>query len=135
MRSSRFQTEGFSYTQPLLGETKSGFTLRTDLLIGWLAKQRLAGENTRKLAYAFHFVLAGMVCKGCKCARRKTGLSSCALSGGVFQNRLFTSLCAGQLRKAGFRVLLHSMVPPNDGGTSLGQAVAAMYQLNRKIKN
>ncbi len=135
MRSSWFQTEGFSYTQPLLGETESGFTLRTDLLIGWLAKQRLAGENTRKLAYAFHSVLAGMVCEGCKCARRKTGLSSCALSGGVFQNRLFTSLCAGHLHKAGFRVLLHSMVPPNDGGISLGQAVAAMYQLNRKIKN
>lgn len=50
-----------------------------------------------------------------------------ALSGGCFQNRLLTERAAQRLRAAGFRVLLHRQVPPNDGGISLGQiAVAAV---------
>jgi hydrogenase maturation protein HypF len=57
-------------------------------------------------------------------------LNTCALTGGVFQNRLLTTLCAEQLRGAGFRVLLHGMIPPNDGGIGAGQAFAAMYHLN-----
>ena len=52
------------------------------------------------------------------------------MSGGVFQNRLLTELCVKQLRADGFRVLLHSMVPPNDGGIALGQALAATAKLN-----
>jgi hydrogenase maturation protein HypF len=48
------------------------------------------------------------------------------LSGGCFQNRLLTERAARRLREAGFEVLLHRQVPPNDGGISLGQiAVAA----------
>ena len=50
--------------------------------------------------------------------------------GGVFQNRLLTTLVADLLRSAGFRVLLHGMIPPNDGGIGAGQALAAMYHLN-----
>ena len=48
-----------------------------------------------------------------------------ALSGGVFQNLLLLDRTAAQLERAGFRVLVHSQVPPNDGGISLGQAAVA----------
>ena len=48
-----------------------------------------------------------------------------ALSGGVFQNQLLTERVADQLGRRGFRVLVHSRVPCNDGGISLGQAVVA----------
>jgi hydrogenase maturation protein HypF len=48
-----------------------------------------------------------------------------ALSGGVFQNVVFTERVVAGLRASGFRVLTHSRVPPNDGGISLGQAVVA----------
>ena len=46
-------------------------------------------------------------------------------SGGVFQNLLVLLGGVGRLYAAGFRVLLHSRVPCNDGGISLGQALVA----------
>jgi hydrogenase maturation protein HypF len=43
----------------------------------------------------------------------------------VFQNLVVTERAAARLAARGFRVLLHSRVPCNDGGISLGQAVVA----------
>lgn len=49
-----------------------------------------------------------------------------ALSGGVFQNRLLLELVDDGLTEMGFKVLKHSLIPPNDGGIALGQAVYGM---------
>jgi hydrogenase maturation protein HypF len=58
-----------------------------------------------------------------------TGEPFVALSGGCFQNRLLTERAAELLRRVGFQVLLHSQVPPNDGGISLGQVAVAAARL------
>jgi hydrogenase maturation protein HypF len=55
-----------------------------------------------------------------------------ALTGGCFQNRLLTERAAQRLNEAGFEVLLHRQVPPNDGGISLGQVVVAAARLRRE---
>ncbi len=52
-----------------------------------------------------------------------------ALSGGVFQNALFSDLLAGHLERAGLRVLQHRQIPCNDGGVSVGQAAVAAAHL------
>jgi hydrogenase maturation protein HypF len=65
-----------------------------------------------------------------KCARkisRQTGIKQVALSGGVFQNRLLLKLTSDGLKQAGFQVFTHHLVPCNDGGLSLGQAVIANF--------
>jgi hydrogenase maturation protein HypF len=43
----------------------------------------------------------------------------------VFQNLLLLERTVAWLEELGFRVLVHSRVPPNDGGISLGQAAVA----------
>ena len=50
-----------------------------------------------------------------------------ALTGGVYQNKLLMRLTRDKMRGAGYKVLIHSLIPPNDGGISLGQAVAASH--------
>ena len=57
--------------------------------------------------------------------QQQTGLKQVVLSGGVFQNGLLTEMVVPRLEKTGLTVLTHTLVPPNDGGISLGQAVAA----------
>ena len=59
----------------------------------------------------------------------QVGQEKVALSGGCFQNRLLTERAVERLRQAGFKVLLHRHVPPNDGGISLGQLAVAAAQL------
>ena len=80
-------------------------------------------------AYAFHVALAGMVLAAARQARIETGRHTVVLSGGVFQNTLLLRLCCQALQQDGFSVLRHSLVPPNDGGIALGQAVYGMYHL------
>ncbi len=52
-----------------------------------------------------------------------------ALTGGCFQNRLLTERAADALEAAGFEVLLHRQIPPNDGCVSLGQVAVAATQM------
>ena len=59
-------------------------------------------------------------------ARERTGLRTAALTGGVFQNTLLLELTREKLERERFRVLLHSLTPPNDGGIALGQALYGM---------
>ena len=63
---------------------------------------------------------------------RAVGQSQVALTGGCFQNRLLTERAAQRLGEAGFQVLLHRQVPPNDGGISLGQIAVAAARLKRR---
>jgi hydrogenase maturation protein HypF len=53
------------------------------------------------------------------------GVSTVALSGGVFQNSRLTRIVERELIELGLEVLVHERVPPNDGGISVGQAAIA----------
>lgn len=90
-------------------------------VIAAVAADAMAGVDPEVIAGAFHTSLAHMIVEVCARLRDATGVGTAALSGGVFQNRLLVELTAPLLETAGFEVLLHSQVPPNDGGISLGQ--------------
>jgi len=89
------------------------------------------GTSVNYCAYLFHKGTAGLLCKGAEAVRQQTGLSKVCLSGGVFQNTLLLRLSCAYLEKAGFTVYTHRLVPTNDGGIALGQALAAMIKLQK----
>jgi hydrogenase maturation protein HypF len=84
-----------------------------------------AGVSAPLVAARFHNGLAGSTVAACQALREDTGLGTVALSGGVFQNLLLLERVVAGLEGHGFRVLVHSRVPPNDAGISLGQAAVA----------
>lgn len=86
------------------------------------------GTPVPVLAARFHRGVARAVAEVCRSARRGTGLTIVALSGGVFANALLEEECARLLTGDGFAVLRHREVPPNDGGLALGQLVVAAHE-------
>lgn len=76
-------------------------------------------------AAAFH---RGLVAAMVDVARR-AGVGTVALTGGCFQNALLHSLASAALTDAGFRVLVHRRLSPNDNSIAAGQALAALWNL------
>jgi hydrogenase maturation protein HypF len=83
------------------------------------------GVPTECIAARFHNGVAALIEDACVLLREQHGLTTVALSGGVFQNLLLLRRTITRLENRGFTVLTHSRVPCNDGGISLGQAVIA----------
>jgi len=81
------------------------------------------------ISLKFHNTMAQMIVEMCRLIAIESGITQVALSGGVFQNRLLLKLATTALGREGFSVLTHKLVPCNDGGISLGQAVIANFDL------
>ena len=102
--------------------------LPTDRLFEALLRQRLNGEDPEKLAWLFHAGLAKFISDACIEISEERGIRTAALTGGCFQNRLLLTLVQDSLTERGMEVLIHHLVPPNDGGIALGQALAGMFR-------
>jgi hydrogenase maturation protein HypF len=86
---------------------------------------RLRGDEAGAVARAFHEGLACGVADAASMLAETHGVTSVALSGGVFQNALLRSLVRDALTLRRLRVLVNRTVPANDGGIALGQAALA----------
>lgn len=89
-----------------------------------------AGVDRARLAAGFHeaFGRATVVLAAGVAARHD--LDTVVLTGGVFQNARLTDVVDSGLRSEGFNVLVHSRIPANDGGISIGQAAIAAFATN-----
>lgn len=92
------------------------------LLVDMVAALR-DGVAPAVLAAEFHHAVAVGVAAIVTQVAGDTRLTG--LTGGVFQNLLLLAQCRNRLQEAGFTVLTHQVVPPNDGGLALGQAAVS----------
>jgi len=99
--------------------------METDEILGEMIKMRLAGEKICDSAKLFHDLLAEMIFGTVLGISERTKIKTVALSGGVFQNSLLSGLVMEKLRFAGLKVLRHELIPANDGGICIGQAIYA----------
>nr|WP_231333330.1 carbamoyltransferase HypF [Actinomadura graeca] len=101
------------------------FTVAGSDLVAAVVDDHRAGTGVPVIAARFHNGVAALTVGAARRVRDATGLGTVALSGGVFQNMLLLERAVTGLSEAGFEVLTHHRVPPNDGGISLGQAAVA----------
>ncbi len=113
-------------------EEKEKFVIDTLPMVKAIVEERRKGEDLTAIATRFHWTLSWIVLKVCELLRDRWNLNEVALSGGVFQNSLILKQVTYLLTSSGFEVLWHSLLPPNDGGISLGQAVVAYQRIRRE---
>jgi hydrogenase maturation protein HypF len=86
---------------------------------------KLRGRREAEIARAFHGAIARGVRDAIVALRRDHNLNTIVLSGGVFQNELLLGDLKSLLEQEHLQIWTNHLVPPNDGGISLGQAARA----------
>ncbi len=106
------------------------------LIVDWRPTvEAVVSDMTRNepvggISAKFHNTMAEIV----RVVALRIGETKIVLTGGCFQNRYLTEACLQRLLDAGFRPYWHQRVPPNDGGISLGQIIAAAARLPSSVK-
>jgi hydrogenase maturation protein HypF len=115
-------------------EEKGVFQIRLQPIIQGVVQDVLNNNSAGSISRRFHLTLMEVLTQICKKIRDDSGLEKVVMAGGVFQNRTLLSGMEERLQKEGFQVYSKALVPSNDGGIALGQAVAAHYMNQKKEK-
>jgi hydrogenase maturation protein HypF len=111
-------------------EAVGPWVVDTRPLIREVAADVRRGVAAARVARRFHGTMVELIAAVCGRIRTETGVAAVVLSGGVFLNALLTEAASARLGADGFRVYRHRVVPPNDGGLSLGQLAVAAARLS-----
>lgn len=104
------------------------YLIQPQAIIRGVVEDIQKGFPNEQISRRFHLTLQEVLTQACLALRDDLGLEKVVLSGGVFQNRTLLAGLEGHLHFQGFKVYSQSLVPSNDGGIALGQAVAAHYR-------
>jgi len=91
-------------------------------LLAAIVDARRRGEPPSTIARAFHKALGTATATAIRQMCAATGAGVAVLSGGVMQNEMLLHDIGDTLAASAIQVWVNHLVPPNDGGVSLGQA-------------
>ncbi len=113
-----------------LGDNRPGqpVAIQWQRLLATIVEDVTAGEAVERIAAGFHLAVIELI------GAVSSGLgpqppTTVGLTGGVFQNAVLVDLATAWCRSRDHGLLLHHVVPPNDGGLALGQVLVARRQL------
>ena len=130
-RRSDSDSASYSFDIGSAGQTEGPMVLDLRPTIRAIADDVAQGGSPEEIAAKFHHTLAAAIVETCVRIRQNDGIDRVCLSGGTFQNIYLLERTIVGLRRRGFAVFLHALVPANDGGIALGQAVIANELLGR----
>ena len=122
--ATRAPRAGLTLPFPIIPATTPGAQLDLD----WQPAIKQLLQHTLEPtagAAALHRGLAAAIVN----VAQQAGVGTVVLTGGCFQNALLHSLASDALSTAGFRVLVHRQLSPNDNSIAAGQALAALWNL------
>ena len=119
-------TEGYPFH---IQQDETPMVINPADMIRGIVRDLIDGTPSSIISGKFHRTVARSIIETCQTIRSNERLNRVVLSGGVFQNIFLLSLVKEGLRRSGFEVHTHQLVPANDGGISLGQAVIAHMKL------
>jgi hydrogenase maturation protein HypF len=110
-------------------QSEYGPILDTTYLLRQIIDLRNSGVSRPDLAYAAQWSLGqGLAEIACDVATDE-GLIHVGFSGGVAVNRIITHAIVDHIRNRNLVPVLHSLIPPGDGGVSVGQVATAAGRL------
>jgi hydrogenase maturation protein HypF len=101
------------------------WVMLTSEIVKGIVEDITNGVGKGIISRRFHNTLIHMVTELCIRIRDEIGIDKVALSGGSFQNVSLLTGLSHALEHKEFSVYSHALVPTNDGGLALGQAVCA----------
>ena len=104
---------------------ESTIKIQPQPIIRGVTNDMVKGVEPSIISAKFHYTLVQLFAELCEVMRKDSGLNRVVLSGGVFQNSLLLTGLISALEEKSFNVYSHKLVPPNDGGICLGQAIVA----------
>jgi hydrogenase maturation protein HypF len=125
-------TRGLTEEYPYQIACNHPFLIDLRPAVAKLVQDITSGTPVGVLSAKFHNTVASFLAASAVRARELTSVNVVALSGGCFANRYLSSALTERLESSGFQVLVHHIIPTNDGGIALGQAVVAAARTHGK---
>jgi len=124
--ASRFKSRVRSY-QYKIRSNKNVFIIDPVITFKEIVTDLKKRRSKEEIAARFHLTVAQMIRKSCLKIRDNFKINTVILSGGVFQNKILFKLSSDLLKKEGFYILTHRILPCSDVNISLGQAAIASH--------
>ncbi|MBO3798641.1 MAG: carbamoyltransferase HypF [Thermoproteota archaeon] len=117
------EVNGESYPFKIMGEEE--YVVDTAPIIRSIVEDLENRTSVKTISRRFHETIAKITVELADTIRLEEGVDIIVLTGGVFQNRILSSRVKHLAEEHGLKTFFNNIVPTNDGGISLGQAVAS----------